>query len=34
KEIKKLHSYEIPAIIKMTAKVNEEYLEWAESVIE
>ena len=32
--IKKLHSYDLPAIIKLTGRVNEEYLSWMESVVE
>ena len=28
KEIKKLHSYEVPAIIKITAEASDEYITW------
>ncbi|MDO8563595.1 MAG: divalent-cation tolerance protein CutA [Nanoarchaeota archaeon] len=30
KEVKKLHSYKIPCIIKLDAKVNNGYFNWAE----
>jgi len=33
-EIKNVHSYDIPAIIRLGGRVNEEYLSWMESVIE
>ena len=32
--IKKIHSYDLPAIIKITGRANEEYLSWMESVVE
>ncbi|MEK6910963.1 MAG: divalent-cation tolerance protein CutA [Nanoarchaeota archaeon] len=31
KEIKKLHSYEIPCIIKLDVKSNREYFNWVEN---
>ena len=32
-EIKKMHSYDLPAIIRSESRINEEYLAWMESVI-
>jgi len=32
-EVKKLHSYEIPCILKISAECNEEYNDWIERVI-
>ena len=34
KEVKKMHSYEIPAILKIKADANKEYLKWANKEIE
>jgi len=31
--IRELHSYDIPAIIKLNARVNKEYLSWMEGCI-
>jgi len=31
--IRELHSYDLPAILKIDARANEEYLSWMESVI-
>ena len=33
REIKKIHSYEIPCILNFDVKVNKEYENWAKSVI-
>lgn len=33
KEVKKIHSYEIPAILKIKADANKEYLKWANKEI-
>jgi periplasmic divalent cation tolerance protein len=33
-EIKELHSYEVPAIIRINTRVNSEYLAWAEEQVE
>ncbi len=33
KEVKKMHSYEIPAILKIKADANKEYLKWANKEI-
>lgn len=33
-EIVKLHSYSIPCIIQMPAKVNESYMEWLKNELE
>lgn len=30
KEVKKLHSYKVPCILKIGAKANKDYEEWAE----
>lgn len=30
KEVKKIHSYEVPCIMKMNVDVNEEYGDWVE----
>ncbi len=30
KEVKRLHSYKVPCILKIEAKANNEYEEWAE----
>ena len=30
REIKKLHSYKIPCILRIDAKANKEYADWAE----
>ena len=30
KEIKRLHSYEVPCIIKLEGKSNKEYFDWVE----
>ncbi|MDO8740054.1 MAG: divalent cation tolerance protein CutA [Candidatus Woesearchaeota archaeon] len=30
KEVKKIHSYEVPCIMKMNVDVNEEYGKWVE----
>lgn len=30
KEIKKMHSYDTPCIIKLDVKANKEYFDWAE----
>lgn len=32
-EVKKLHSYEIPCILRINAKANEDYETWAKSVL-
>jgi len=32
-EVKKLHSYDIPAIIKLQTECNKEYDDWVEKVI-
>jgi len=33
KEVKKLHSYEIPCILKIDAKANEEYMKWVKEEV-
>ncbi len=33
KETKKMHSYEVPCILKINAKVNKEYGEWLKGEI-
>ena len=32
-EVKKLHSYQIPCILKIGAEANEEYDDWVENEI-
>lgn len=34
KEVKKLHSYEVPCIIKIDVEANEEYENWINSGLE
>jgi len=33
KEVKKLHSYEIPCILRLAAKANREYEKWVEEEV-
>ena len=33
-EIKKVHSYEVPCILKIEVEANEEFLEWVEGEVE
>ncbi len=33
KEVKKIHSYEVPCILKIKAEGNEEYLKWVENEV-
>jgi len=33
-EVKKLHSYEVPCILKIDAEANEEYRKWVEREVE
>jgi len=33
KEVKKLHSYDVPCVLKIDAEANEEYTDWVDKVI-
>ncbi|MAG38595.1 divalent-cation tolerance protein CutA [Candidatus Woesearchaeota archaeon] len=33
-KIRELHSYDLPCILKINGRINEEYLSWMESVIQ
>jgi len=33
KEVEKIHSYEIPCILKINVKANEKYLKWLEGEV-
>jgi len=32
KEVKKIHSYDVPCILKISAQCNKEYQEWVEKI--